>query len=191
MGQAAEFKSKAKLRLTMATPNLQRFCDDPDQTARRAELTAFFGPNADGFLAVYDRMVAAQRRGLADRLRPWVGGGFCAPAFFLGFVWFYYRRMWAWAMGFVALMIVLEWVPGTSQVGLVLAIGMALVARRLYVGHAIGTICRLRALTPPPEQGSTAFLDALRSAGGVSKSAGWISGGLFVLVTVIAVVRAL
>jgi hypothetical protein len=180
----------------VATPHIQQFLNDPDQPGRRAELSTFFGPHPEGFLAVYDRMFAlahrppAQRRRLSDSISPWVGNGFCAPAFFLGFVWFYYRRMWAWATAFVVVMILLEWVPGTSRLGLVLAIGMALVARRLYVGHAIRNISRLRALAPPGQEPAR-FLLQLHGAGGVSRAAGWISGILFILVTVVTVLRTL
>ncbi len=180
----------------MATPVVQGFLEDPDQTSRRAELIAFCGPNADGFLAVYDRMFAvanrdpSQGRGLLGSLAPWLGGGFCAPAFFLGFVWFFYRRMWVWGGGFVLTMILIEWVPGTSQIGLVLAIAMALIARRLYVGHSISAIARLRAQTGPNED-SSRFLLALRSAGGVSRGAGWLSGGVFLLITLITLASRL
>ena len=67
-----------------------RFLDAPDQACIRADLTTFFGPNADTYLQVYEGMRAATG---AKRILP---RSWNWSAFLLGFVWFFYRKMYAY-----------------------------------------------------------------------------------------------
>ena len=160
------------------------FLRDPDQAARRAELTAFFGPNAGKFLSVYDVLQNDAVTGSGKpkfRLR---GSGFSAPAFFFGPVWFFYRKMWLIAGIIAAGMVVLSLVPGTSRLGAGVGAGLAVMAYRAYVQHAIGKIDKLRG----PD--GVADLAMVAEAGGVSKLAAWISGtiyGLLALATLVSI----
>src|ERR1700688_1162014 len=63
--------------------------DAANQGSIRADLATYFGPNADHFLQVYDRMRAATGvKRIAPRSWNWA-------AFLLTFVWFFYRKMYA------------------------------------------------------------------------------------------------
>ncbi len=154
---------------------------DPDQASRRLELTAFFGPNAADFLKTYDLLreravaiAAGQKPGFTLR-----GTGFEPAAFFLGPVWFFYRKLWAWAWSIVALIVVLGLLPGNTRFGVGLGAGLAIAARSAYVNHAIAKLAKLR--NPQGE----IDLQQAALAGGVSKTAGWISGTIFVLLTIL------
>lgn len=156
-----------------------RFLRDPDTDARRAELAAFVGPNAAPFLAMYDRLrVTPERPGFRATT------SFVAMAFFLGPCWFFYRRMWAWAWAIVALMGVLVFIPGSSRVGVPLAVSLGLFGRYSYLSRAFGVIERLRG------GAATADLEALRRAGGVSRVAGWTSSAVYLVITAIGIVAA-
>ncbi len=155
-----------------------RFLRDPDVEARRAELAAFVGPNAAPFLRMYDRLRASPER-------PRFGAmlSFVSMAFLLGPCWFFYRRMWVWGWGVLALVValaLLPWMPRT--LGAVEAVVFATQGRYAYLTHAFARIERVRGAA------ATADLDALRREGGVSRTAGWVSGLLYVSVCVAAVV---
>ncbi len=144
------------------------FVTDPDQEARRAELRAFIGLNADAFMAQYE--VIRARAGAAPKAAGRFKVSFLPMAFFLGPCWFFYRRMWTWAWGFVALYVLLAFLPATSRIGLPLAIATAMFGRQAYVTWAVYRIAKLRSAS-----GGMIGPDALAAAGGVSKRAGWIS----------------
>ena len=76
----------------------------------------------------------------------WSSAGFNAGAFFGGPVWFFYRKLWAWAWGICGLIVVLGLLPLPRGVGVGLGVGLAVAANRLYVGHAIGRLTRLRSV---------------------------------------------
>ena len=162
------------------------FLRDPDQSARRAELETFIGPNAAPFMKVYDRLQQDAVASVGGRARfRFAGGGFCVPAFFVGPVWFFYRKMWVIGAVIVGLLAVLAFLPLTSRVGLPLAFVMALMGRRIYVQHAIGLIQKAR-----HTQGAMDS-QACARAGGVSKAAGWVGGviyGLLALVSLAALI---
>lgn len=172
-------------RIAMATNAYLAFLRHPDQDARRAELAAFFGPNADKFMPVYDVL---QKDAVTGTGRPKFrlgGGGFSVPAFLCGPVWFFYRRMWAIAGVIVAGLVAIALIPGTSHAGLPIGLVLGLIAYRTYVQHAIGAIQKLRGA------GGTVDRAAIAQAGGVSKTAGWISGlvyGLLALAAIVSIV---
>ena len=154
-----------------------RFLRDPDQDARRAELEAFVGHNPAPFLKQYDRL----------RERPEKPGfgamtSFVAMAFFLGPCWFFYRRMWAWGWVLVVLLIGLGFVPGSSRLGVPVAVALGLLGRYTYLSQAFGRIEKLRG------GAAVADLETLRKAGGVSKWAGWTSAIIYAVVVVLAIV---
>ncbi len=163
----------------MAKNDYADFLRDPDQPARRAELEAFFGPNAHTFLPVYDRLqadfVRTGRPGFSLR-----GGGFSVPAFLCGPCWFFYRKMWAIAGIVIAGAVALAFLPVNGGAGIGIGIMLGMFAYRAYVQHAIARITKLR------REDGTIGLDALRRAGGVSRVAGWISGLIYGGITLLA-----
>ena len=91
------------------------FLRDPDQSARRAELETFIGPNAAPFMKVYDRLQQDAVASVGGRARfRFAGGGFCVPAFFVGPVWFFYRKMWVIGAVIVGLLAVLAFLPSRA-----------------------------------------------------------------------------
>ncbi len=159
------------------------FLQDPDVESRRAELRDFCGPNAEAFLKTFDQQRTqslAIGTGGPGRFGG-LGVGFTPAAFFLGPVWFFYRKMWAWAWGLTVLLFLLGWfLPNLRGVSIGIAAGMGAVGKRVYVDHAVRVLTRLRS------QGALT-LDSVRAAGGVSKAAGWISGIVFGGLAAIAV----
>jgi len=156
----------------MAKTDYADFLRDPDQPARRAELEAFFGPNAHKFLPVYDRLRADFARtgkpGFSLR-----GGGFSFPALLCGPCWFLYRKMWAIGAIVIAGAVALAFLPVSGGAGIGISIALGSFAYRAYVQYAIARITKLR------REDRTIGLDALRRAGGVSRRAGWISGLIY------------
>lgn len=157
------------------------FLADPNQEARRAELRDFFGPHADTFLNAYERVRAQTPQVTGGRPKfQMFGGGFEVAAFFLGPVWFFYRKMWLVAWVIVGLMVVLAFIPFRA-VGLVLSVTLATMAHRVYVQHAVQKLAALHAtngnVTPAEVQ----------ALGGVSKPAGIISGVIFGLIYLLAI----
>ncbi len=154
-----------------------RFLSDPDPAARRAELEAFVGPNSAPFLKMYERLRASPAR-------PGFGAmqSFVVMAFFLGPCWFFYRRMWGWAWGFIAVLVVMALLPLPRTAGLIAGVVLATQGRYAYLTHAFGRIEKLR----DAGAGAGADLDVLRRAGGVSATAGWVSIAAYVLLSLAA-----
>ena len=165
---------------------IAEFLRDPDQLQRREELIAFFGPHADKYLLDYDRLHAGANRASGQKIRFnfFGGGGMSGPAFFVGPVWFFYRKMWLYGGILTGLMVLLASLPAFLSVGrlsLPISIGMAIVAKQIYVSHAITTVQKLRGANP------AVTLTTLAQAGGVSKTAGWISGVIYALLVIIGI----
>lgn len=159
------------------------FLRAPDQDVRRAELSTFFGPHAETFLRTYDRMQEDAVRAAGSRPRfSLFRGGFEVAAFFLGPVWFFYRKMWVIAWVIVAALAVLAFIPVLSRAGVALSVVLAMMAHRVYVQHAIGTLEKMR------RADGTLDPEAMRAAGGVSKPAGTISGVIFGLLWVATII---
>ncbi len=168
----------------MAANAYQAFLLDSDQAARRAELEQFFGPNAHKFMAVYDTLQADAAAGGKPKYRLF-GGGFSVPAFLFGPVWFLYRKMWVIAGVVVAAMIAISRIPGASRAGLPIGIALGLMAYRVYVQHVIGALARVR------RPDGTIDPQEIARAGGVSRTAGWISGviyGLLILISIVSII---
>ena len=155
---------------------------DPDPLARRCEVSTLFGPHSDKYLALYDRMYAVANRPAGEKFKfSFAGNGFNAAAFFLGPVWFFYRKLWVYAWSITALIVVVGLLPVGNRLGLPIGIGLALGANQIYVGHAIATIAKMHKAggAPSPEQ--------LAKAGGVSTTAGWIAGSCYALLLLLAI----
>ncbi len=169
----------------MAESAQLRFLRDPEPDKRREELRLFLGPNAAAFLPAYDKMVAdANRPAGAKRKLGFYRYGFTTAAFFVGPVWFFYRKLWVWGWSLTGIIVALAWLPLPSRTGLLLSMAMALMAKQIYLNHAIVKIAALReAREPSPEE--------LQAAGGVSKTAGWIGGVVYALIILISLLGIL
>lgn len=156
-----------------------RFLRDPDLTARRAELEAYVGRNPGPFLKMYDRLRAAPEKPGSAMF------SFVALAFFLGPVWFFYRKAYAWAWGIVVLQVVLIALPVGRGAGIGLAVALSMIGRYAYLQHAIGRISKLRG------QNAVADLTRLAQAGGVSPTAGWVSALAYVGLAALSVLAVM
>ncbi len=169
----------------MPAASIAEFLRDPDQIHRREELLAFFGPHADIYLTVYDRLHSTANRVPGQKFQfNFFGGGLSGPAFFVGPVWFFYRKMWLYGGILTGLMVLLAALPAFLSVGrlsLPISIGIAIGAKQIYVSHAISTIQKLRAANPALTP------QTLAQAGGVSKTAGWISGAIYALLLLLGI----
>ncbi len=164
----------------MANDAYKAFLRDPDRVSRRAELAAFAGPNAAKFLKTYDTQAATAQRPPGEKIPfDFFKGDFIWPVFFVGPVWFFYRKMWAWGAGVATIILVLGLIPATSRLSVPIAVAMAGASSLIYLAHAVKTIERMRAASPT---GVLAEAE-LAAAGGVSKRAGWISGVIYGLLT--------
>ena len=159
----------------MANQDYLHFLLDPDADARRQDFVTFVGPNANRFLPSYERARAVANRAPGEKIKSSFGSnGFNAGAFFVGPVWFFYRKLWGWACGITVAIFLIGLIPGTSRIGLPVGVGLGFGANQLYVSHAINKVARMRAEgRGTPEQ--------LAAAGGVSKLAAWIAGTIFAL----------
>ena len=121
-----------------------------------------------------------ESRGFFERVRV---SGFEVAAFFCGPVWFFYRKMWAWAWGITGLIVVFGVLSSVLHLRGGFAVGaiLSVLAHRTYVDHAMTMIGKLR--TP----GSSLNPGSLRAAGGVSKLAGWVSGSVYFVLVALTV----
>src|SRR5665213_3954386 len=111
------------------TPGYRDLFDAPDQWRIRADLTTFFGPQADTFLQTYQKMRSA-KGGARIQPRTW-----CWPAFFGSFTWFFYRKMYAHAAMIIFLPVIFvylfQWVGGS------MILLSAVWAKGWYVNHGL------------------------------------------------------
>ena len=167
--------------MTNAQAAYTAFFQDPDQESRRLELTTFFGPNAATFLKAYDKLRDDTLAATSGRPKFRLFAGFEVAAFFLGPVWFFYRKMWILAWIIVAFLIAAYFVPLLGRAGLVLALLLAGMAHRSYVQHAIAKLQQLRG----PD--GVLNLQQVQAAGGVSKAAGIASGIVYGVLYILAI----
>ena len=159
------------------------FMTDPDQAARRRELTAFIGPNPNTYLKTYDILRGFQARQAGEKPAARINFSINVLALFLGPCWFFYRKMWLWAVGIVAFEFALGWaikLPAGVNIGL--AVGIAASTRYAYLFYAVDRIVKLRC------GDAEADGEVLRATGGVSPLAGWISGGIMLALAGLAIV---
>lgn len=149
--------------------------NDRDQERVRGELTLFFGPRADVYLNVYDKMRVNSAEGrLFAMTWSW-------PTFFGAFVWFFYRRMYGVGALMILVPIVLGLLFPTATGGSMAAV--AIFAKPAYVFSALGRILKADALALTATERS----DYLQRAGGVSLVSGVLAGLLYVALLAVAV----
>jgi hypothetical protein len=132
------------------------------------DLFAFFGPDPDVYLEVYDEM-RRPKGPTAPVTWSW-------PVFFVGFAWFFYRKLYVWGAALILVPIIADLLFGIAGAG-VLAIAAILTAKGTYVRST------LRRIQTADELGLSGDERAryLERAGGVSVVAAVFSGILLAL----------
>ena len=152
--------------------------DDADQQRIRADLTTFFGPRAEVFLDIYEKMRSGSgRRRAAPISWNW-------PVFLGSFTWFFYRKMYAYGAMIIILPIILGYLLGSA--GSALPIVFAMWAKGWYVTHALNRIVKADKLGLMGAERT----DYLQRAGGVSLPAGIFAGLLFAALLAFAILAA-
>ena len=147
-----ERRRKAGWAFESILPNLQE--------DKHEDLATFLGPNADKFLKIYE---------MRDKPRSKLNWA----AFFLGFVWFFYRKMYLIGALFVVLPIVLGYLIPVGGVATSAVAGH--LGNGLYLRDAIRRIKKADELGLHGEE----RIAYLKRAGGVSWPAGVIAGLFF------------
>jgi hypothetical protein len=141
--------------------------DAADQSRVRADLQTFFGPGADTYLEVYEKMRIEEP---ARRIVVWTWSW---PVFLGGFTWLFYRKMYIYGATVIFTPLVMYYLLGTAGQGAFIVFAMH--ANCWYVHHALGRIAKADQL------GLTGFerADYLQRAGGVSLPAGIFAGLIY------------
>jgi len=168
--QAADYGRASKRPLDKHRELFRRA--DQDQVLR--DLSVFFGPRADKYLAIYEKMRA--------RDAPWARWNFNVPVFFCGFPWFFYRRMYLVGSLVIFLPILAGYLFG-FQGNAGIAVGLAVSANNLYVLSGMKRLHKADELGLSGEERQ----EYLRRAGGVSVVAGVLASLLFVTIFALAI----
>jgi hypothetical protein len=157
-------------------PRYSELFDAPDQQGVREDLAIFFGPRAEIYLDVYEKLrntAPAQRM----RLRTWSW-----PAFLGSFTWFFFRKMYLYGAMLIFMPLLFGYLLGTA--GSALPVLFAIWGKPWYVNSALGRVAKADQLG----LSGTDRADYLRRAGGVSWPAGIFAGLIygFLLAIVIA-----
>jgi hypothetical protein len=146
---------------------------EPGPGAGAADLAEFFGPNAERYLAKYEKL--RQKRGQGKQFfLSWNWA-----VFFLSFTWFFYRKMYAAGAVVLVLPLVLSLVlPGDSHGAGGVAVALALFADYWYVFQALARVAKADAL------GLEGFerIAFLQAGGGVSRLAGGMALAVWLVI---------
>jgi hypothetical protein len=165
-----------KLRPNAKRPAHHALFDATDQWRVRADLETFFGPRAEVFLAVYEKMRAnTPARRSTTRTWSW-------PVFLGGFTWFFYRKMYTYAAIVIFLPIIFGYLFGSIGGGSFIL--FAIEAKTWYVSHALGRISKADALGLTGQERT----DYLQRAGGVSLPAGIFAGLIYALLIAFVII---
>jgi len=144
---------------------------DPEAQRDETLFRAYVGDKADKYMLNFKRLKKGDTR-----------SGFNIGAFFLGFVWFFYRKMYlAGAVIIlipVVLLTVLPDLAGVIASGV--GVALALMANTYYVKSVNKNIEQMKALDLPEDE----LLNRLRAKGGTSKVAG--AFGLVVWISIVS-----
>lgn len=153
--------------------------DADDQERIRQDLTHFFEPNAETYLAIYDKMrLASGSRRISPITWSW-------PGFLVSYAWFFYRKMYIYGAIFLLVPIVLAMLFPASSAALYVC--SAMTGKPLYVQSALGRILKADALGLSGEERKR----YLERAGGVSILAGGIGGLVFVAALAVVILAAI
>jgi hypothetical protein len=138
-----------------------------DQDQIREDLRTFFGPRADKYLAIYEKMRIGNKS---------YTPGWNWVVFFTAFPWFFYRKMYIFGSLLIFLPALAGYLFGlTGNAGLVGALSVS--ANSQYVQSAMKRLQKADELGLIGERRQ----EYLRRAGGVSIVAGTLTGILFAL----------
>lgn len=144
----------------------------PDQDRIRGDLQEYFGPRADKYLEVYEKMRASKAGYTTSR--NWI-------VLLTGFPWYFYRKMYITGTLLIFLPVLLNYLFGlTGNLGV--AAGLYLTANVQYVWSGIKRIEKADTLGLIGDERR----DYLRRAGGVSVVAGTLSGLLCAAIVIAA-----
>jgi hypothetical protein len=147
-----------------------------DQEQVREDLRTFFGPRADKYLAIYEKMRIGNKS---------YAPGWNWVVFFTAFPWFFYRKMYIFGSLLIFLPALASYLFGfTGSAGL--AGALAVSANSQYVQSG------MRRLQKADELGliGESRQEYLRRAGGVSILAGTLTGILFALLVAALIIGA-
>ena len=161
----------------MSKPIIRDILERPDQSRVRADLAAFFGPHADAYLRVYDKM----QQGSTNWVMSWSW-----PGLFASNVWLFYRKLYL--LGALCLVIPLAIalvfdLDAASDIAV--AVVIAVSAKAWYVSAGLRRIAEADQLELLGAERS----DFLRRTGGVSPSAGWLAGFVQAAIAVLVIVN--
>ena len=107
------------------------------------EVATYIGPNADKFRPIWEKQ---RKLILADKNR--LVRSFCWPAFWMSFVWFFYRKQWLIGTLLILAPIVLFYIGGPgSPIGIGIVVGC--IANSTYLQDVMPKIARLKAQVAP------------------------------------------
>jgi len=148
-------------------PAYSEIFDAPDQQGVREDLATFFGPRAEVYLDVYDKLRNATPTERAG-VRTW-----SSPVFFGSFTWFFFRKMYLFGATLIFVPLLLSYLFGSA--GGAIPIVFAMFAKRWYVNYALGRIVKADQLGLLGDERA----DYLQRAGGVSWPAGIFAGLIY------------
>jgi hypothetical protein len=153
--------------------------DDADQDRLRDDLTTFFGPRAEAYLAIYEKMRAAPpAKRVMTRSWSW-------PVLFGSFTWFFYRKMYGYGALLTLGPIIASYLFGGTGGG-VLAILIVTWAKGWYVSYALNRVVKADKLGLIGTERS----EYLQKAGGVSLTAGIFAGFIYACCVAAAIFAA-
>jgi hypothetical protein len=160
-------------------PGYRDLFDARDQWRIRADLQTFFGPNADTFLATYEKMRASTgTRRTSPRTWSW-------PVFLGSFTWFFYRKMYAFGAMLIFLPVLFGYLFGSA--GGSTWIVFAIWAKGWYVNLGVQRVFKADQLGLTGAERT----DYLHRAGGVSLPAGIFAGFIYASLLAIMILAAI
>jgi hypothetical protein len=143
----------------------------------RADLATFFGPHADSYLRVYDKM----RRHSKDWVASWSW-----PSFFAPVPWLFYRKLYLYGALCFAIPVAIGLLFDVTMASGA-AIAIAVSAKAWYVAAGLRRIAEADRLELEGEERRR----YLRHMGGVAPAAGWLVGILHIVLALFIVSQML
>jgi hypothetical protein len=166
-GAGARARANSSYTAIFQRADQERVCED---------LRDFFGPRADKYLAIYERMRASNKTHVNSW--NWI-------VFFTTFPWFFYRKMYLAGAGLIFLPMLAAYLFGLTGNAGAMA-GVSLIANGQYVLLGMRRLLKADALGLVGEERK----EYLRRAGGVSVVAGVLTGLLAAAIFAMAILGA-